>query len=287
MKKEDTKGKECSKCENVYPLTFEYFYRRKDSKDGYHSICKGCLKGIHDSYRQKNKDKIRESMRGYRQKNSEAIREKKKEYYLNNKDEIVGRVGSNAQKNKEQLKEYRHKYYRDNKDSIKKQAKIYAEKNKDKIRDRTRKYRIKNEENLRKYKKKYYQNNKKNINKYCRERSKYDLEYRIVRNLRTRLSKVIKRCNAQKSNHTMNLLGCSMNDFLSYIESKFKEGMSWSNYGKLGWHIDHIRPCVSFDLTKPEEQNKCFHYSNLQPLWEKENLTKNSNYNGKLIRKRR
>ena len=52
--------------------------------------------------------------------------------------------------------------------------------------------------------------------------------------------------------------------------------MSWDNYGD--WHIDHIRPCCSFDLSKIEEQEKCFHYSNLQPLWAEENMTKGGKY---------
>jgi hypothetical protein len=50
--------------------------------------------------------------------------------------------------------------------------------------------------------------------------------------------------------------------------------MTWQNYGYYGWHIDHIKPCASFDLRKPSEQRKCFHYSNLQPLWAKDNLQK-------------
>lgn len=54
--------------------------------------------------------------------------------------------------------------------------------------------------------------------------------------------------------------------------------MSWENRGNFGWHVDHIKPCASFDLTKPEEQAKCFHYTNLQPLWARENIAKGDKY---------
>ena len=50
--------------------------------------------------------------------------------------------------------------------------------------------------------------------------------------------------------------------------------MSWNNHGKFGWHMDHIKPCASFDLTDPKQQEECFHYSNYQPLWWNENLSK-------------
>ncbi len=59
-----------------------------------------------------------------------------------------------------------------------------------------------------------------------------------------------------------------------HLEKQFKEGMTWENHGLYGWHIDHIIPCASFDLTDLEQQKKCFHYTNLQPLWAKENLIK-------------
>ena len=59
-----------------------------------------------------------------------------------------------------------------------------------------------------------------------------------------------------------------------HIQNKFTEGMLWDNYGL--WHIDHIRPCSKFDLSKPKEQRKCFHYSNLQPLWAIDNIRKGS-----------
>jgi len=63
----------------------------------------------------------------------------------------------------------------------------------------------------------------------------------------------------------MKLVGCTIEFIKGYLEAQFEPNMSWDNYGE--WHIDHILPCASFDLTLPEEQQKCFHYTNLQPLW--------------------
>ena len=71
----------------------------------------------------------------------------------------------------------------------------------------------------------------------------------------------------------MTLIGCSIEKLKKHFEKQFKSDMSWFNYGK--WHIDHIKPCCKFDLRKISEQKKCFHYTNLQPLWAKENFRKN------------
>ena len=71
-------------------------------------------------------------------------------------------------------------------------------------------------------------------------------------------------------------MGCTIDELIAHIEKQFKPGMNWSNHGK--WHIDHIRPCSSFELTDIEEQKKCFHFSNLQPLWAEENLKKAARY---------
>lgn len=79
-----------------------------------------------------------------------------------------------------------------------------------------------------------------------------------------------------KSDSTINLLGCTVAECVTHIESQFQEGMSWDNYGLHGWHIDHIQPCDSFDLSKESEQRKCFHFTNLQPLWAEDNLSKGS-----------
>ena len=108
---------------------------------------------------------------------------------------------------------------------------------------------------------------------YIKKRCKNDPSFRLALVLRARIRDAIKDCK-DKTKLTKELLGCTIDEAKQWIESQLKEGMSWDNYGIYGWHIDHIIPCAAFDLTKLEEQKKCFHYSNLQPLWAKDNLTK-------------
>lgn len=100
--------------------------------------------------------------------------------------------------------------------------------------------------------------------KYIKNRRKTDLLFRITANLRCRMWLAIK--GLRKADSTFALIGCSSDFIKTFIESKFMKGMTWENYGKF-WQIDHIQPCITFDLTKEEEQRKCFHYSNLRPLW--------------------
>jgi hypothetical protein len=117
---------------------------------------------------------------------------------------------------------------------------------------------------------------KKTIQQINREqylRIKADPALKIVKYTRSRTLLALKG-GFYKSNRTLKLLGCSPKFLKEYLESKFTRGMNWSNHGRFGWHIDHIKPCASFDLSKPAEQAKCFHYSNLQPLWWQDNLQK-------------
>jgi len=89
-----------------------------------------------------------------------------------------------------------------------------------------------------------------------------------------RVRMAMKAYNATKCYKTEDLLGLGVNAFRQYMENLFTEGMTFGNYGLHGWHIDHIIPCAYFDLTDPEQQKMCFHYTNLQPLWAEENLKK-------------
>lgn len=97
---------------------------------------------------------------------------------------------------------------------------------------------------------------------------------RVVENIRRRTRAVLSGHN--KSQATMDLVGVSRDDLMKHLESMFLEGMNWENYGE--WHIDHIRPCSSFDLSDPKQQKICFHYTNLQPMWAEDNLRKAKKY---------
>jgi Uri superfamily endonuclease len=97
-----------------------------------------------------------------------------------------------------------------------------------------------------------------------------DANYRLTRLLRGRMREALK--GHSKSASTIELLGCTVDECKAHLEAQFTEGMSWANHGE--WHIDHIRPCASFDLTIAADQRLCFHYSNLQPLSAADNLAK-------------
>ena len=133
---------------------------------------------------------------------------------------------------------------------------------------------------LSKDRKKYYQANKKQVNKqtsdYKVARCKVDPVFKLERNLRCRLWHALKNQKADKKYRTKQLTGCELPFLKGYLEAKFTEGMSWENHGE--WHLDHIKPCCSFDLKDDEEQKKCFHYTNLQPLWAQDNLSKGGKY---------
>lgn len=142
-----------------------------------------------------------------------------------------------------------------------------------------RKYQKKHPKETRYYIDKYsfseegYKSRRKSMRKYMR---KYLLipKNRIALRLRNRINRALR--GIVKKANTFWLLGCTIEELKQHLENQFKGNMSWDNYGFYGWHIDHIIPCASFDLSKASEQKKCFHYTNLQPLWAEENLRKSN-----------
>ena len=112
---------------------------------------------------------------------------------------------------------------------------------------------------------------------FVASRYKNDEEYRLTQILRSRFRKALKSQNIKKNSHVLELTSCTVDFLKNYLSNQFEEGMTWANHGQ--WHIDHRKPCASFDLKNEEEQRKCFHYTNLQPLWGKKNMEKSAKFN--------
>lgn len=116
--------------------------------------------------------------------------------------------------------------------------------------------------------------NRERVNEYRRIKRQRNIDFKLKCNLRKRLSFILRKNIVSKSTQTMECLGCSIQDFMKHLKSKFSDGMSFENYGQ--WHIDHITPVDSFDFTKKEDIKKCFHFTNMQPLWAVDNRRKSN-----------
>jgi hypothetical protein len=160
-------------------------------------------------------------------------------------------------KNVEYRKAYAKRYQQQNLDRFRGWAKLYRKRHPEKLRESQRRYRAKHADALREAAR--------------RRREKNPGLYRLAVNLRRRISKALQRNS--KSAGTLELLGCTIQEFRAHLETQFAPGMTWENYGPF-WHIDHRRPCASFDLSDPIQQRQCFHFSNLQPLLAEDNLRK-------------
>lgn len=210
------------------------FYKHKLTKDGHAGDCKNC----------RNK---------YNKDNERHLKLKRKEW---------------LSKNKNHLKQYNKTYKKENEDIIKQNRSIYLNTNKEEKLERRRELYIINIDIIKQNKSKH----KKKNNERERIRRKEDLNFRLNGNLKARVRSALKLRNGKKAYRTIELIGCSISNLKKHLESLFIDGMTWDNYGE--WHIDHKIPCASFDLTTPKEQKKCFHYSNLQPLWAIDNIKK-------------
>lgn len=228
----------CKICNNILPL--DMFPKDKKMIGGYTNNCKKCL---NESRREKNKEK--------KIKGTYKIPDRKeyiKKYY---------------ELNKEQLKKASNEYYSNHKEDRKEYQKNRRIIKKDYYKDYSKKYRITNIQKLQQYK---------------RDRYKNDISFRIKHLLRSRFLETVK--NNYKTESVLEMIGCSVEEFKNYIEKLWQPGMTWENhgFGDNKWHLDHIIPCDFFDLTNKENQLKCFHHTNFQPLWQKDNLSKGNKY---------
>ena len=204
-----------------------------------------------------NPEKVKAIQRKSYLKNSKHICAKSKKYYHEHSEYINARKRKRRKKvykpakNEEILKAekffYHKKYREDHKDDALKYQREYRKKNSDKIR-------------------KYFR-------EYNKKRIKNDITFKIIKNLRWRLNSIYKAKNFEKSKKSLDIIGCTPDFLRDFLAKRFKVGMTHENNSPKGWHIDHIIPLASAG-TDIEKAEKLCHYTNLQPLWWYENLSK-------------
>lgn len=237
------------------------FRKDKNRRDGLHYVCKLCAKILQDkkvaSYKNNRivpKKKICSSC-GKEKDSSEFWKEDRTKdglFSMCTSCSLVKKKEYNKSLGKKYVTNNRNrakKWYSENKDHVKSYQKDYNDKNREYVRERA----LKRE----------------------KERYRTDVRFRLTHILRRRLRQaLVHQALDSKAGRTFDLLGCSLDYFKDYFESKFTVGMTWEKFLKGDIHIDHKKPCISFDLSKPGEQRLCFHYTNLQPLWAVDNIKK-------------
>jgi hypothetical protein len=206
------------------------------------------------------KIKKQEYARSWYLKNQEAFKEKRRLRYLANKKQECETRKKYYEKNRDKILQYSKKWSEKNKERLKIINRIWAKNNPDKVKAKIQRYSAKHKDRIREMRKIYASTPKA----------------KLINSLRCATKRIAYYSGAKKKFPTVKLLGCSFKEAKEYLESKFKDGMNWDNFGK--WHIDHIRPLASFDLTDVNQQLIAGHYTNLQPLWASENISKGSKY---------
>jgi len=215
-----------------------YFYIKSDR-------CKDCKTQYQRQYYQKNKET---KIKKYREENREILSEKNIEYQKGIREE-----------NKEERKKYRRKYRVDNIEKSLRLEKEARERNKEKSSTTQKKYREENREILNEKRR-----NRINSNPLLRSKER----------IRILIANSITKMGYTKKSRTHEILGCSFEEFKLYIDNMLSDGMSWDNHGE--WHLDHRIP-ISWAKTE-EDIIKLNHYTNFQPLWASENLSKGNRF---------
>ena len=178
-----------------------------------------------------------------------------------------------AERDREQMRAYRKQWCEENPEKKRVGQKKWREENP----EYHKKYREKNREKVKACKKKYCEENSEQIRayhrKYMRQRVKQDPIFRLLHNMRNGLWSCL--AGVRKNSRTMQYVGMTPDELMDYLEGRFTGGMTRDNYGK--WHVDHIRPISSFDFTGPDNEEQlhmAWNYTNLQPLWAADNMSK-------------
>ena len=193
----------------------------------------------------------------------------------------------------EKRKQYQRKYHQS--DKFKKYQKEYSKEylKRPEVKERRKAYEKteKRKQYVRKYQKEYLkrpdvvEKRRKFLRNWSRKKRATDVFHRLRSSLTARIWQALKRKKGIKKAPLYSLIGCSKDQLIKHLESKFytnketNESMTWDNYGRGGWEVDHKIPIDSFkdqDITSLETQKKIMHYTNLQPMWGNENRAKSN-----------
>ncbi len=229
-------------------------------------------------YRAANKDRLAERRRRYYVANRATIIQKQRDYVAVNKDKIAERQAKKYAANKDQYAAKKRLHYLANKERINETNRAYHAAHREKQNAKKIQWQRENKGRYRAYQDAYRTEHRGHINALVRNRNqkrrKTDIQFRLKENLRSRFTQAVR--NKHKTGSAVRDLGCSIPELIDRLTDMFQPGMTWDNWG-LGpdkWNIDHIKPLSKFDLTDREQFLQAAHYTNLQPLWQEDNLRK-------------
>ena len=232
-------------------------------------------------YRKENKDNIRNQGKRWAQENGGLLRERRKERRLDHPDLFLSKRRAYNSEHKEEIAQRAKAYYGEHKTEIRERSRLYREQSRDKQRESCREYYYKDHEKSKRRLRVAAKANKEKRQEYANRKYANDVNFRLRKLIRSRIFRSIG--GKAKPASPIKALGCTLAELKAYLESKFQMGMAWENWGVYGWHVDHIRPLASFDLTDPVQFGIACHYTNLQPLWAKDNLSKSDKFEESVI----
>jgi hypothetical protein len=227
----------------------EYFHRNRSTVSGYQDRCKICNGKRSKKYREENPEKVRAGQKKWREANREKVLAAQKKYREENREKVLAGQKKWREANRESERLRASEYRKENRQRPEYVARVNA----------------------------YFR-------EYMKSRRRNDPTFRLQNNLQRGLYGCLS--GKQKKSRTIEYVGIDLEKLWEHFESKFTDGMTRENYGE--WHVDHIRPLSSFDFYSCEEGSEeyenllhqAWHYTNLQPLWAKDNLSKNSKWEG-------
>jgi hypothetical protein len=210
--------------------------------------------------------------RQWRKDHRELLNERAREYYKRNREKCCAATAKWRRENPNKVREQKRLFHARHSKEIAVKRKAYFDGRKALKSEYDRLRREREGAKLVAQQLEWRKANKEHLNAYHRMKRANDPQYAIKNNLRCRMNAALRMAGIKRDKPLEVLVGAFIEDVMRHLEAQFKPGMTWEN--RRQWHIDHIIPCSAFDLTKADDRARCFHFTNLQPMWAVENIRK-------------